>query len=212
LICQPLTIIAKSTFDIGINMTLPSPYDINFQDMHRDFINNFILKAIDKLPFNAGELLEIGPSTVHPSFFHQKYKVSSYDINPDVPATYHGDITQVNPAIPNDAFDVVIISEVLEHTLDPFSAVQEVRRILKEGGYAIVTVPLNARIHGPVPDCWRFTEFGLQVLFKNYESIFFDKLDTPDRNLFPLHYGLLVQKKSSKAKIALNDLTFMPVS
>lgn len=193
-------------------MTLPSPYDINFQDMHRDFINNFLFEAIDKLPFDFGELLEIGPSTVHPTFAHHKFKVSSYDIDPDVPATYHGDITQVNLAISDDTFDVVIVSEVLEHTIDPFSAVIEVRRILKEGGYAIITVPLNARIHGPVPDCWRFTEFGLQVLFKNFELIFFDKLDTPDRNLFPLHYGLLVQKKSSKANIALQDLTFVPVS
>jgi SAM-dependent methyltransferase len=192
-------------------MTLPSSYDINFQEMHRNFINDFLMKSIKKLPIKTGEILEVGPSTVHPIFMHKEFNVSSYDINPDVPATYHGDITKINHKIPDEAFDVVIVSEVLEHTVDPFSAVNEVRRILKEGGYAIITVPLNARIHGPIPDCWRFTEFGLQVLFKNFETVFFDRLDTPDRNLFPLHYGLLVQKNKNKANLSFHDLTFQPV-
>jgi hypothetical protein len=99
----------------------------------------------------------------------------------------------------------------LEHTFNPFSAIEEVYRMLKDGGYVIVTVPLNARIHGPIPDCWRFTEFGLQVLFRNFDKIYFAKLDTPDRNLFPLHYGALFIKNKNLKKIAPQDLTFKPI-
>jgi len=59
-----------------------------------------------------------------------------------------------------------------------------------------VSVPLNARIHGPVPDCWRFTEVGLKVMFRDWSIVYFKKLDTPDRNLFPLHYAMVLRKDS----------------
>lgn len=192
-------------------MTLPSQYDNNFQPVHREFIDNFIKQSISLIPFDGGSVLEVGPSTVHSNFSNTKFNIASFDIDPTVTATYHGDITVFNPEISDDSFDIVILSEVLEHTVNPFSAIEEVYRMLKDGGYVIVTVPLNARIHGPIPDCWRFTEFGLQVLFRNFDKIYFAKLDTPDRNLFPLHYGALFIKNKNLKKIAPQDLTFKPI-
>ena len=65
-----------------------------------------------------------------------------------------------------------------------------------------VSVPLNVRIHGPVPDCWRFTEFGLKVMFRDWNTVYLHKLDTPDRNLFPLHYAMVVRKDSDVLKMS----------
>lgn len=42
---------------------------------------------------------------------------------------------------PSDTFDLVITSEVIEHTLDPARAVREMARVLRPGGQLVITVP-----------------------------------------------------------------------
>jgi SAM-dependent methyltransferase len=42
---------------------------------------------------------------------------------------------------PDDAFDKVILSEVLEHIVDDSAALREVRRVVKPGGIVAITVP-----------------------------------------------------------------------
>jgi SAM-dependent methyltransferase len=42
---------------------------------------------------------------------------------------------------PDDAFDKVILSEVLEHIVDDSAALREVRRVVKPGGVVAITVP-----------------------------------------------------------------------
>jgi hypothetical protein len=70
--------------------------------------------------------------------------------------------------------------------------------------------PLNWRIHGPIPDCWRFTEFGWKVLLKDFDIIEIDKLETPDRNLFPIKYNILA--KCNKLKnVDIHSMKFEPV-
>lgn len=42
---------------------------------------------------------------------------------------------------PDDAFDIVVSSECIEHTQEPLRAVAEMCRILKSGGTLVITVP-----------------------------------------------------------------------
>lgn len=44
-------------------------------------------------------------------------------------------------AFPDDSFDAVTLWDCLEHTLDPRAELEEVRRILRPGGYCFLTVP-----------------------------------------------------------------------
>jgi hypothetical protein len=89
--------------------------------------------------------------------------------------------------------------EVLEHCLQPFDAIKELRRMLKDGGILVLSSPLNWRIHGPIPDCWRFTEHGYRVLLKDFDEVEIDILETPDRDLFPLHYNVAAINNRAKS-------------
>jgi SAM-dependent methyltransferase len=75
--------------------------------------------------------------------------------------------------IPDDAFDTVVCTEVLEHTLQPWMAVAEGRRILKPGGRLFVSSPFFWAWHGrpgEFRDYWRFTEEGWDALLAGFTS------------------------------------------
>ena len=186
----------------------PSEFDNQFGVIARNHITTFVQKTAKKLAGESGRLLEIGPqerSIVREAFTNYQYE--SFDIVDTYGPTHVGDITTLNPSIPDAHYDCVICMEVLEHTLDPFGAVRELRRISKDGGYLLVSAPLNWRIHGPIPDCWRFTEHGFKVLLRDFDILELDILETPGRDLFPVHYNLLA--KTNKLKCTKdNELTF----
>jgi 2-polyprenyl-3-methyl-5-hydroxy-6-metoxy-1,4-benzoquinol methylase len=83
---------------------------------------------------------------------------------------------------------------VLEHVANPFAAVAEINRMLKPGGYVYITTPFNFRIHGPLPDNWRFTIHGLKQLFSHMEILSIEEETTGERDLMPIHYRLIARK------------------
>lgn len=128
--------------------------------------------------------------------FFPKSTVETLDISPDAGTTYVADLCVNNGSlIPNNRFDIVVCTEVLEHTLQPFNAVNEIERILKPGGIALISTPYNFRIHGPLPDCWRFTEHGLRALFSNFDISAINALEDEDRFLAPIHYTMVAKKR-----------------
>ncbi len=66
--------------------------------------------------------------------------------------------------------------------------------MLKPGGLAFITTPFNLRIHGPLPDCWRFTEHGLRELFKDFDILELSSLESEERFLMPIQYTLIAKK------------------
>lgn len=144
----------------------------------------------------ATRLLDIAPQDhggARPFFVQST--IETLDINPASGATYIADLCKCKGGvIPADSFDVVVCTEVLEHTLRPFDAVEGIFHMLTPGGVALVTTPFNFRIHGPLPDCWRFTEHGLKSLFSDFEVVSLRELPSPDRWLMPLQYTLVARK------------------
>lgn len=172
---------------------MPSEFDNIHMPMARDFINATRKIFIDRY-LNEGDIIcDIGNQGKYIPELHS-YKLVTLDITGNTEPDVVADITQYNPHIQDESYDALMCTEVLEHVVDPFAAIRELRRMVKTGGYILFTTPLNARIHGPVPDCWRFTEFGLKVMFRDFDVVYFNKLNTPERNLFPLHYGAIVKK------------------
>lgn len=180
-------------------MATPSKFDQEILPLTRSHINNFILKTSSFLSKQKGKLLEIGSqdrSMVKECF--SNFHIDTLDIVGTYNPTFIGDITKYNKSIPDEEYECVVCMEVLEHTLNPFDAIKELRRILKDEGYLIISAPLNFRIHGPSPDCWRFTEHGWRVLLKDFDIQDIDIMETPDRELFPVKYNIIAKCNKNK--------------
>jgi SAM-dependent methyltransferase len=68
-------------------------------------------------------------------------------------------------------YDVVICEQVIEHVIDPFLAVRNLRALTRPGGYVIVSTPFLIRVHElpayGMRDYWRFTPNGMRQLLES---------------------------------------------
>jgi SAM-dependent methyltransferase len=72
-------------------------------------------------------------------------------------------------AIPvaDDKYNLVLLSQVLEHLPEPLQVLRELHRVLKPGGALWLTAPLYYREHEQPYDFYRYTRFGLGHLLTN---------------------------------------------
>jgi len=70
----------------------------------------------------------------------------------------------INIPYPDQQFDIIICTQVLEHPLDPKKLVKEMNRVLKTQGKVFITVPFVCNEHEIPYDFRRFTRYGLEQL------------------------------------------------
>jgi SAM-dependent methyltransferase len=75
------------------------------------------------------------------------------------------DDIQTLSSIKDNSFETVYSSQVLEHIPRPWDAVKQIYRVLKKGGYAVVTVPHLSALHEEPYDFYRYTPHSLNYLF-----------------------------------------------
>jgi len=93
--------------------------------------------------------------------------------------------------LPDNSFDGIILNQTLEHVAKIDQTVTEIKRVLKPGGYAIITVPQTMKNHSlalepteaPIDnlstkqhpywqvDYYRFTKYGLAYMFQDFKII-----------------------------------------
>jgi SAM-dependent methyltransferase len=170
--------------------------DIQHLKIIRENVASFMKYVSNTYAKADGRLLDIAPQDHEgaKSYFSNGIIIETFDLNPSSGCTFIGDICEVNEFIADESYEYIVCTEVLEHVLQPFSAVNEMHRILKPGGFLFLSTPFNFRIHGPLPDCWRFTEHGLRALLRNFSILELNQVDTLDRPLMPIHYTLCAQK------------------
>ncbi len=78
---------------------------------------------------------------------------------------------------PDDSFDLVVMSQVIEHTQYPFKVVEECYRLLKPGGKLYVSTPWVYPFHGG--DNYRFSNEGLRFLCYQFDDIKVGSLNGP---------------------------------
>ncbi len=174
-----------------------SEFDRTVYPLLRTHVDELIRKTAARFDRPGLRVLDIAPQVHAGAKAHFKQAIiETLDINPDAGATYTADLTDSRSSrVPSARFDLIVCTEVLEHTTNPFTAMKELERMLKLDGYLALSVPFNFRIHGPLPDCWRISEHGLRALLQNFSIILLDALESPDRPLMPIHYNVLAQRQ-----------------
>jgi SAM-dependent methyltransferase len=177
----------------------PSALDNNYYKL----IRKSVLDGVEELAHlfmnqssdNVLQGLEVAPQEhkILHAFEPLNCNVMTFDIDPDSGADFIGDICSFNPKLQSQSFDFVLCTEVIEHVLKPQDAVDECMRITKKGGFVLFTSPFNFRIHGPLPDNWRISEWGWKTLLHKYKIFSLKAIESPDRDLFPIHYRVIAQ-------------------
>ena len=119
-----------------------------------------------------GDLLDLGCGLC-PFYGFYRERVSSV-FCVDWPSSYHNspytdlecDISKQIP-LEDSSFDVVLLSDVLEHIPTPDNLLNEIHRILRKDGCLILNVPFLYWIHEAPYDFFRYTEYGLKFLIEN---------------------------------------------
>jgi SAM-dependent methyltransferase len=68
-------------------------------------------------------------------------------------------------------FDGVIVQATLEHVVDPYRCVDEIRRVLKPRGLVYAETPFIQQVHMGAYDFTRFTHSGHRRLFRHFSEV-----------------------------------------
>jgi SAM-dependent methyltransferase len=114
-----------------------------------------------------GDGAEVKDSTYLTSYgAHRLASITIIDIDPgNAAATLRADLAAPG-SLPAAAFDVIILTQVLQLLADPAAALDNCARALRPGGTLLLTVPCLGRISPSAAGCdrWRWTPAGLTAL------------------------------------------------
>jgi SAM-dependent methyltransferase len=127
-------------------------------------------KHIDRLPQNA-LVVVIGcgftGKTFREMFRNARLLLSDVTLQGDADIVCAGECLP----LPADSVDLVVIDQVLEHTLNPLDVVEEIHRCLKSGGMVFSGVPFYYPNHGFPFDFQRFTPLGHRLLYRKFRQL-----------------------------------------
>lgn len=127
-----------------------------------DFSETFSAKVDQILKNRPSEICDLGcgDGTLGVSLNHLGHRVIGVEFDKDAVQlarkngleVYEGSVDQIPEIVASKQFDAVILSQVLEHLLDPVATVKTVYSLLRKGGVFICRVPnmecLNAYYRG----------------------------------------------------------------
>lgn len=97
----------------------------------------------------------------------------SLDVSGKVEVT--GDATVL--PFKDKSIDMIICTQVLEHIKNPFAAVEEFSRVIKDKGIIFITVPTVMYLHEAPNDFFRYTKYGIESIL-NKNNFFVHKSET----------------------------------
>ena len=111
-----------------------------------------------------------------------------------------------NQTFPDNSFDIVVTSDVMEHIYDPEKAFQEIHRTLKPGGAHIFSVPLVNK-HLPTQRWAEIGEKG-EPLFLHEPEWHGNPLDKKG-SAVTMHWGFDIVEYIQKATGAESEIIYM---
>lgn len=103
----------------------------------------------------------------------------------------------------------VIMLETLEHVADPIRAMQEVRRVLRPEGFAVISSCMDTPVHEHPSDYWRFTPLAFELLVKELTP---HRVFAQGHPLFPHTVVAIARKGGDAAALAPLDVELPKIS
>ena len=127
-------------------------------------------ERIQQLPGSGLRVLDVG-GRLQPYRPLLGARVQNYlAIDPDItPLVNAAAVAECLP-FRDGQFDLVICTQVMQYFPDPAAAVEEMRRVLRKGGFAFVSAP-SVFVRDHEKEYWRFLPAGLAHLFQRFESV-----------------------------------------
>ena len=138
------------------------------------FVTPLLKKSIDELlefvgkPPSGSKVLDIGAGEcpLRGKLEALGYSYSSLDIEQNSAGSIHY-LARIDRDLPEalslaGGFDLLILTEVLEHVPDWAKAFQNLPNLLKPGGHCIITTPFFYMLHEEPYDFWRPTDHALR--------------------------------------------------
>jgi SAM-dependent methyltransferase len=139
---------------------------------------DFFLRNVDCEEFNGKRVLEVGSKFVNGSVrplierFCKPKEYIGIDIEPGKYVDIVLPVEKLLNVFGAESFNVVISTETLEHVLDWRTAVNNMKLVLKRGGYIYITTRSRGfPYHGYPYDYWRFETGDLIKIFRDFEII-----------------------------------------
>ena len=162
------------------------PQKINEQNIkiiNKAKINNYYIKnfenfreTIIKNIFSTDEVLDIGKSMR--GYFNKinSTNITTLDVNKfeDYPDIMF-DLCDELPENFYNKYDKIVCIAILEHVYNPFKAIENLKKMLKDQGTIFGYVPYLYKYHAPnnlkFQDYFRFSKDALAYLFKDFKEI-----------------------------------------
>ena len=129
---------------------------------HRIYLDRFLQRAVTRL---HGDVLDVGGRRVNRKgvFRVPEQGITSWRyLNIDAEAAPDILCNAEDIPLPAASVDGIMLSEVLEHLEQPGRVLRELVRILRPGGYGIITMPFMYPLHADPYDYQRWTQEKLR--------------------------------------------------
>jgi len=133
------------------------------------------------------------------------------DICRDFPVDVQADVHMM--PFRDGTFDSILCTEVLEHVKRPWDAVDEMHRVLRDGGRMLLTCRFMFPLHDQPQDFFRFTKFGLRHLLRKWRISGIEEADTSFETLAIIKNRFMADKQLHpflRAMFLFSTLLWLP--